>query len=61
MPKKDKRRRGVLQIDIEGAIVAQFKSVAEASRETGVGKSPIAKTCRGEQEQTGGYFWKYSD
>jgi len=25
------------------------------------GKCPIAKTCRGEQEQTGGYFWKYSD
>lgn len=60
IPKMDKRRKEVLQIDLEGNIVAQFKSVAEASSQTGISKSPIAKTCRGEQEQTGGYFWKYS-
>lgn len=59
--KKDKRRREVIQIDLDGNIVACFKSVAEASRQTGVSKSPIAKTCRGVQEKTGGYFWKYSD
>lgn len=61
VPNKDKRRKKVLQIALEGSVVAQFKSVAEASRQTGISKSPIAKTCRGEQEQTGGYFWKYSD
>ncbi len=59
--KKDKRRKEVLQISLEGDIVAQYKSVAKASRQTGVGKSPIAKTCRGEQEQTGGYYWEYCD
>ena len=58
-PNKDKRRKEVLQIDIGGGIVAQFKSVAEASRQTGISKSPIAKTCRGEQEHTGGYLWEY--
>ena len=59
--KKDKRRKEVIQLDVDGNIVAEFKSVAVASRQTGIGKSPIAKTCRGEQEQTGGYFWEYSD
>ena len=57
----DKRRKEVLQIDIGGNLVAQFKSVAEASRQTGISKSPIAKTCRGEQKQTGGYYWNYNN
>jgi group I intron endonuclease len=59
IPNIDKRRKEVLQIDLEGFIIAQFKSVAEASRQTGISKSPIAKTCREEQDQTGGYLWKY--
>jgi hypothetical protein len=57
----DKRRKEVLQIDIEGNLVAQFKSVAEASRQTGISKSPITKTCREEQDQAGGYYWNYSN
>ena len=57
----DKRRKEVLQIDVGGNLVAQFKSVAEASRQTGISKSPIAKTCRGEQKQTGGYYWNYNN
>ena len=57
----DKRRKEVLQIDIGGNLVAQFKSVAEASRQTGISKSPIAKTCREEQDQAGGYYWNYSN
>lgn len=61
IPEIDKRRKEVLQMDINGNILAKYNSVAEASRQTGTSKSPIAKTCRGEQEQSGGYFWKYSD
>ena len=61
IPNKDKRRKEVLQIDLESNVVAHFKSVAEASKQTGFSKSPIAKTCRGEQEQSGGYFWKYCE
>ena len=48
-------------MDMDGNILARYKSVAEASRQTGISKSPIGKTCRREQEQTGGYFWRYSD
>ena len=60
-PKKDKRRKEVLQLDLEGNIVAQFKSVAEASRQTGFSKSPIAKTCRGERKSAGGFLWRYDN
>jgi len=61
LPVADNRRKKVLQLDLDGNILNTYLSVAEASRQTGISKSPIAKTCRGEQEQTGGYFWKYSD
>ena len=60
-PNVDKRRKEVLQMDVKGTVLASYLSVAEASRQTGISKSPIAKSCRGEQEQTGGYLWKYSD
>ena len=57
----DKRRKEVLQIDVGGNLSAKYKPVAEASKQTGISKSPIAKTCRGEQKQTGGYYWNYNN
>ena len=61
VPIMDRRRKEVLQMDADGNVLATYLSVAEASRLNGIGKSPIAKTCRGEQDHTGGYFWKYSN
>lgn len=60
-PEVDKRLKQVLQLDIEGKLLRSFKSVAEASRITGVYKGCIAKSCRGERKTAGGYHWKYSD
>ena len=57
----DKRRKEVLQIDVGGNLSAKYKPVAEASKQTGISKSPIAKTCREEQDQAGGYYWNYSN
>ncbi|WP_394345717.1 hypothetical protein [Gelidibacter gilvus] len=39
--------------------IAEYESVAEASRQTGISKSCISKVCRGERKQSGGYIWKY--
>ena len=58
-PNKDKRRKEVIKMSIEGIVLATYQSVAEASRLTGVSKSSIAKTCRKEQGMAGGYLWKY--
>lgn len=58
-PSGDKRRKKVRQLDSDGNLLAEYNSVAEASRQTGISKSPIAKSCRGEQKTTGGYFWNY--
>lgn len=55
--KNDKRRKSVCQIDSNGNLLAKYKSIAEASRQTGINKSSIAKVCRNELEITGGYKW----
>ena len=59
IPSNDKRKKKVIQLDLDDNLIAEFNSVAEASISTGNGKSGIAKVCRGEQEHCGGYKWRY--
>ena len=60
VPEHDNRKKEVIQSFLDGNLVAQYSSVAEASRETGVSKTCIARCCRGERENSGGFIWKYS-
>ncbi len=59
LPETDRRKKDVIQYSIEGKLIAKYKSVAEASGQTGISKTCISRVCRGEREQTGGYVWKY--
>ncbi|TRX24506.1 site-specific integrase [Flavobacterium franklandianum] len=56
----DLRRKTVNQISLDGEIVACYESASEASRKSGLSKTCIARCCRGEREQSGGFLWKYS-
>jgi group I intron endonuclease len=56
---KDERRKTVIQMDLDGRILYEYKSVAEASRQTGVSKTCISKVCRGERRKSGGFLWRY--
>ncbi|WP_372757890.1 NUMOD1 domain-containing DNA-binding protein [Mariniflexile sp.] len=56
---KDGRRKPVMQMDLDGRTLQKYKSVAEASKLTGISKTCISRCCRGERERTGGYIWKY--
>lgn len=58
-PKSDNRRKKVLQLSLDGEFLNKFKSVAEASRDTGVSKTCISRVCRGERENSGGFCWRY--
>lgn len=58
--KRDKRQKNVIQLDGKGNVLAKYTSVAEASRQTGINKSSIAKVCRGELKITAGFGWKYT-
>lgn len=59
IPREDYRRKVVVQSLLDGTVVSQFLSVAEASRETGVSKTCISRCCREERNSSGGFLWKY--
>lgn len=59
LPGKDRRKKKVFQFSLTGKSIAQFNSVADASRDTGLSKTCISRCCRGERKQTGGFLWKY--
>jgi group I intron endonuclease len=55
----DERRKPIIQMDLDGRILHEYNSVAEASRTSGVSKTCISRVCRGERKQSGGFLWKY--
>ena len=58
-PTKDKRKKEVIQLSLEGKLINQYSSVADASKISGISKSCISRVCRGERRQSGGFVWKY--
>lgn len=55
----DKRRKPVMKMDLDGHFLSEYKSVAEASRKTGVFKTCISRCCRGERRSSGSFRWSY--
>lgn len=60
VPPEERKRKVVIQMDLEGNILAEYNSVAEASRITGVSNTCISRCCRGERKQSSGYLWRYN-
>ena len=44
-----------------GDCVAEFESIAKASRETGIPEHEIRYSCKGEGNSKGGYLWCHKD
>lgn len=59
VPETDLRTKSVFRYSFDGVKLAQYTSVAEASRNTGINKSCIAKCCRKLRKTAGGFTWKY--
>jgi hypothetical protein len=59
-PPKDECKKKVSQFSLEGNFIAEYTSVAEASRQTGLSKTCISRVCRGERTRSVGYYWKWS-
>lgn len=51
----------VCQYDMQGNMVAVWKSIIEASRATNIPDTNIGSCCKGRYRQAGGYVWKYYD
>lgn len=56
------REKPVLQIDKDGIIIARYRSIMDASRNTGFDYSNISKCCRDScyNKTIGGYYWQFS-
>lgn len=51
--------RRVVQCDKDGNFIAEFDSIAEAEKQTGVIHSSIISCCKGKYKQAGGFIWHY--
>ena len=56
---KAKLSKPVVQISLEGDIVAEFPSGIQAARELKLSSSSISECCRGKRKTIGGFRWKY--
>lgn len=54
-------RRMVLQMTMDGKVIARYYGPCDASRNTGVGRRGIYAACNGEQKQAGGYRWQWDE
>ena len=51
----------VRQMDFDGSVIAEFKSVSEASRFTGVGRAVISHCVNNRTKSAGGFLWSKMD
>lgn len=53
----------VLQYTLDGQFVAEYPSIREASRQTGININGISRCCRGDKRysHSGGYVWFYKE
>ena len=52
-------RAPINQITKEGKIINTYPTIAEASRQTGIGSTCIGNVLRGWSKSAGGYVWKF--
>lgn len=55
------KEKPVRQMDCEGNVIGEYKSIAEASRQTGCHKGHIGAVCNGRGRTHQGYVWEFID
>ena len=55
------QNKAVYQLSMSGEIIASYKTIKEASKETGISAGHICSVCKGEREYANGYKWRYKD
>jgi hypothetical protein len=53
--------RTIIQYDLEGSLIKEFKSIISAAKEMGVSKSNIQGVLLNKRKTAGGFIWKYLD
>ena len=55
----NKDLRSILQLDINGNIINEFKGATEAQFQTGIRRDSIGNVLKKRQKSAGGFIWKY--
>lgn len=58
---KNPNSRPVIQMDLKGNFIAEYGSILQAEKHTGIANSAIGQVCRGKYKQTNGYIWHYKN
>jgi group I intron endonuclease len=53
--------KSVVRIDLDGNVVAIYKSITEAGKTVGIAGTNITKVCRNKKKTAGGFCWHYSE
>ena len=54
-----KKKKIVLQYDLENNFITQYESISYASIKTKVSYNCISRVCNGKRKTAGGYIWKF--
>lgn len=55
------QNKAIYQLSMDGDIIAEFKTIQEAARITGISAGHICDVCKGNREYANGYKWRYVD
>ena len=55
------QNKAVYQTSLDGVIIAEFPTIQEAARQTGICAGHICDVCKGNREFANGYKWRYVD
>lgn len=51
----------IIQLTIDGKVVAEYARITDAQNESGVNASIIRNVCKGKGKTGGGYRWAYKE
>lgn len=54
-----KTSKKVIQLDLQGNVIAEYLSVRDAERQTGINNSNIIRSCKNPNKKAGGFIWNY--
>lgn len=54
------QKKKVNKYSIDGTFIAEYPSISTAAKEHGITDSPIVRVCKGKQNTSCGYVWKYA-
>jgi len=58
---KSTKEKPIVQYDMDGNFISEYKSARFAANATGIGYKLISRVCRGDRPHTHGYVFRFKD